>query len=268
MGLAAKQWSCQKGTIERDNFPASCSPIVNTMRKYFSLVLIFSFLGGSELFADEFTDLFNGKNLDGWKGRDGFWSVQDGAIVGETTKDNPAKPNTFLVWQGGPLADFELTCKVRFKGNNSGVQYRSELIDAENYALKGYQADLHPKPEFFGMMYGEKTGRGVIAQRFQRAIAGAKGKPKVVGAIGDPNQKLVDWDWNELRIVAVGNQMVHQVNGVNTMELTDLHPEAFARGVLGLQLHAGAPMRVEFKDIRYRPLKGKDAKAVLKEAQE
>ena len=115
---------------------------------------------------------------------------------------------------------------------------------------------------------GEKTGRGIIAQRFQRAVAGPKGKAKVVAAIGDPEQKLVDWEWNTLRIVAVGNQLIHQVNGINTMELTDNHPEALSKGVLGLQLHAGAPMRVEFKEIQYRPLKGKEAKAVLKAAKE
>lgn len=218
--------------------------------------------------AEELQSLFNGKNLDGWAGQAGFWSVQDGSIVGETTEDKPAKPNTFLVWQGGDVSDFELTCKVRFRGNNSGVQYRSELTDAEKFALKGYQADLHPKPEFFGMMYGEKTGRGIIAQRFQRAVAGPKGKAKVTATIGDPDQKLVDWEWNTLRIVAVGNQLIHQVNGINTMELTDNHPEAFSSGVLGLQLHQGAPMRVEFKDIQYRPLKGKEAKTLLNAAKE
>lgn len=245
-----------------------CPQSKNIMHKiygfFFGLILV-SF---GTVSAQELRDLFNGKNLDGWAGKAGFWSVQDGAIVGETTKENPAKPNTFLVWQDGKVSDFELTCKVRFKGNNSGVQYRSELFDAENYALKGYQADLHPKPEYFGMMYGEKTGRGVIAQRFQRVEAGPKGKPVVVAAIGDREQKLVDWDWNELRIVAVGNQMVHQVNGVNTMELTDSHPENFANGVLGLQLHAGPPMRVEFKDIQYRPLSGKKGVAVLDAARE
>lgn len=229
-----------------------------------SFILCMSFL--PVVTAEELTPLFNGKTLEGWAGQSGFWSVQDGAIVGETTKENPAKPNTFLVWQGGELSDFELTCKVRFRGNNSGVQYRSELTDPEKFALKGYQADLHPKPEYFGMMYGEKTGRGVIAQRFQRAVAGPKGKAKVIASIGDPEQKLVDWDWNTLRIVAVGNQLIHQVNGVNTMELIDNHPEAFSKGVLGLQLHAGAPMRVEFKDIQYRPLRGKEAKAVLNAA--
>jgi hypothetical protein len=70
--------------------------------------------------------LFNGKDLTGWKGLPQFWTVQDGVIVGETTKENPTKGNTFLVWQGGEVADFEITAEVRFKGNNSGLQYRSE----------------------------------------------------------------------------------------------------------------------------------------------
>lgn len=238
------------------------------MRTYQALTILLCISFTPLVSAQELQSLFNGKDLEGWKGRAGFWTVQDGSIVGETTKENPAKPNTFLVWQGGDVSDFELICKVRFRGNNSGVQYRSEITDPKTFALKGYQADLHPKPEYFGMMYGEKTGRGIIAQRFQRAIAGPKGKAKVIGSIGDKNQKLVDWDWNTLRIVAVGNQLIHQVNGVNTIELTDNHPEAFSRGVLGLQLHQGAPMRVEFKEIKYRPLQGKVAKQVLDAAKE
>ncbi len=238
------------------------------MQKLACLLFTFMVFMTSIVNAQEFQNLFNGKDLSGWAGADGFWTVQDGAIVGETTKEKPAKPNTFLVWQGGEVGDFEFKATVRFKGNNSGVQYRSELVDPEKFALKGYQADLHPKPEYFGMMYGEKTGRGIIAQRFQRVEAGAKGKPKVVAEIGDKNQNLVDWEWNEIRIVAVGNRMVHQINGVNTMDLTDNHPEAFLKGVLGLQLHAGPPMRVEFKNLQYRALNGKEAAAVLKAAVE
>ena len=218
--------------------------------------------------GQEFQNLFNGKDLDGWSGQAGFWSVQDGAIVGETTKENPAKPNTFLVWDGGEVADFELICKVRFRGNNSGVQYRSEVTDPVKFALKGYQADLHPKPEYFGMIYSEKTGRGIIAQRFTKAIVKPNGKTEKVAKVGDPNQNLTDWEWNTLRIVAVGNNLVHQINGVNTIELTDRHPDALSQGVLGLQLHAGPSMRVEFKDIQYRPLTGSTGKKLLKAAQE
>ncbi|MDV6031525.1 MAG: DUF1080 domain-containing protein [Phycisphaera sp. RhM] len=213
--------------------------------------------------AQEFESLFNGKDLSGWAGKAEFWSVKDGAIFGQTTKDKPTKGNTFLVWQGGGAADFVFKAKVRFSGNNSGVQYRSELIGKpENYVVKGYQADLHPKPEFFGMLYAEKW-RGIVAKRFQRVVVGDDGKPQVVGEVGDKDQKLVDTEWNELTIIAVGNRQIHQVNGVTTMDLTDNHPEAKRNGILALQLHAGSPMTVEFKDIRLRHLKDKDAKAAI-----
>ncbi len=210
--------------------------------------------------------LFNGKDLAGWKGLPQFWSVQDGAIVGETTAENPTKGNTFLIWQGGEPGDFEITCRVRFRGNNSGLQYRSSVVDEANFVLAGYQADLHPSQNYFGMLYGEKLGkRGIIAQRGQRVEVGPDGSAKVLGEVGD-KAELRDWEWNSLRVVAVGDRLVHQVNGVTTADITDQHPEALAKGVIGLQLHAGPPMRVEFKDIRLRKLSGDGARKTLEEA--
>ena len=216
--------------------------------------------------AQDFQSLFNGKDLSGWAGKTEFWSVKDGAIFGQTTKDKPTKGNTFLVWQGGDVADFVFKAKVRFAGNNSGVQYRSELVgQPADFVVKGYQADLHPKPEFFGMLYAEKW-RGIVAKRFQKVEVGKNGKPKVVGAIDDKNRKLVGTEWNELTIIAVGNRQIHQVNGITAMDLTDNHPDAKRKGILAIQLHAGSPMTVEVKDVRLRHLKGKDAQATLKAA--
>lgn len=213
--------------------------------------------------AQDFQSLFNGTDLSGWAGKTEFWSVKDGAIFGQTTEENPTEGNTFLVWQGGEVGDFVFKTKVRFSGNNSGVQYRSELVgEPEDFVVKGYQADLHPSPDYFGMLYAEKW-RGIVAQRFQRVVVGADGEPKVVGEVGDKNQQLVDNEWNELTITAVGNRLIHQVNGVTTMDLTDNHPEAKQKGILALQLHAGDPMTVEFKDIELRHLEGKDAEAAL-----
>jgi hypothetical protein len=230
--------------------------------KLLTTLLLFPVLAGTAG-AEEFQTLFNGKDLSGWAGKTEFWSVKDGAIFGQTAKDKPTKGNTFLVWQGGEVGDFVFKAKVRFSGNNSGVQYRSELVgDPEDFVVKGYQADLHPKPEFFGMLYAEKW-RGIVAKRFQRVVVGADGKPEVVGEVGDKKQKLVDNQWNELTIIAVGNRQIHQVNGITTMDLTDDHPEAKRKGILALQLHAGAPMTVEFKDIYLRHLKGEDAKAAI-----
>ncbi|MBT3212834.1 MAG: DUF1080 domain-containing protein, partial [Planctomycetaceae bacterium] len=218
------------------------------MIRILALPLFFVFAVAAH--AEEFQSLFNGKDLSGWAGKEGLWSVKDGAIFGQTTENDPLESNTFLVWQGGDVGNFILKLKVRFSGNNTGVQYRSELFgEPEGFAVKGYQADLHPKPEFYGMLYAEKW-RGIIAKRFQKVVVGDDGKPEVIGEVGDKNQKLVDSEWNELTITAVGNRQIHQVNGITTMDLTDNHPEAKRKGIIALQLHKGPPMKVEFKDIQ------------------
>ena len=210
----------------------------------------------------EFQSLFNGKDLEGWKGTDSLWSVADGIIVGQTTAEAPIAANTFLVWQGGDVADFEFRCKVRFNGVNSGVQYRSSYVNEESLALKGYQADLHPRPDYMGMLYSERTRRGIITTGGKRVVVPAEGKPKTVAQLvplkdPDPTQ------WNELRIVAVGNRMIHQLNDTTVVDVTDNSPDALSAGLLGLQLHRGDPMKAEFRDLQLRTLSGDDAKSTL-----
>ncbi|NNE91690.1 MAG: DUF1080 domain-containing protein [Verrucomicrobiales bacterium] len=235
------------------------------MKKLVSLFSIFVLAATSGM-AGEWKTLFDGKSLDGWEGHDKFWSVKDGTIHGQTTAENPTKGNTFLILKGEEVTDFEFVCQVKFGGNNSGVMYRSEVVDQDNFVMKGYQADLHPKHEYFGMLYGEKYGkRGIIAQRGQRVVAKADGSKEVVNVIGD-DTKLTDTEWNELRIVAVGNRLLHFVNGQIAMDLTDNHPDAMAKGKIGLQLHGGPPMFVNFKDLKLRHLEGDEAKKVLAEA--
>ena len=80
------------------------------------------------LSAGATVDLFNGKDLSGWLGKERFWKVENGTIIGETTPDNPTPANTFLIWKGGEVKDFEFSCQVKFQGNNSGVQYRSKAV--------------------------------------------------------------------------------------------------------------------------------------------
>ena len=132
--------------------------------------------------AAEGRSLFNGRNLEGWSGNVNNWSVQDGQIVG-TTVGNKIDANTFLIWQGGEVGDFRLTYQARLEGkNNSGVQYRSKLVDPKTWRVSGYQADIHPKPENTAMLYSEGTGRGIVAERGQKVVVDAEsGKPQVVG---------------------------------------------------------------------------------------
>ncbi len=215
--------------------------------------------------AADLEPIFNGKDLTGWHGLPGYWTVEDGAIVGETTKQTAIDANTFLIWDGGDVADFEFGATVRFKGNNSGVQYRSQVIDEKQSSLMGYQMDLHPSANFFGMLYGEKYGdRGKIATRGQRIEIDAAGTVNRLGDVGNKHP-LVDWQWNTVRIIAVGNRLIHQVGGVTTIDVTDNHKDAIAHGLLGLQLHKGPPMRVEFKDVQLRSLKPGQGKRLLEE---
>ena len=180
--------------------------------------------GLTSLSGQEFKSLFNGKNLDGWMGKEQFWKVENGAIVGETTKENPTKGNTFLIWKGGMVQDFEFSCMVKFKGNNSGVQYRSQPVgDLKDFVLRGYQADLHPKQDFFGMLYGEKFGkRGIIAKRWQKADAKGDKGVKILGTVGDKTQ-LNGEEWNKLTVLVVGNRLIHKVNDVVTVDLSLIH---------------------------------------------
>ena len=234
--------------------------------KFVHLLLTTQFLF-SFLSAHGDIHLFNGKDLSGWLGKKEFWRVENGTIVGETTKEIPTNGNTFLIWKGGEVKDFEFSCQVKFQGNNSGVQYRSEAVgDLNDCVLRGYQADLHPKQEFFGMLYGEKFGkRGIIARRWQKVDARGDKDVRVLGIVGDKT-KLDGTQWNKLSIVAVGNRMIHLVNDVITVDITEKHPSAISKGHLGLQLHQGAPMKVEFKELKYRKLTGKDAKKALNQA--
>jgi putative heme-binding domain-containing protein len=232
-----------------------------------SSCVIASFLGLTSLSAQKTINLFNGKDLSGWIGKDQFWKVENGTIIGETTADNPTSANTFLIWKGGEVKDFEFSCQVKFQGNNSGVQYRSKAVgDVKDCVLTGYQADLHPKQEFFGMLYGEKYGkRGIIARRWQKADARGDKDVKILGSVGDKTE-LDGAKWNKLTIVAVGNRLIHMVNDVVTVDVTENHPDAIAQGHLGLQLHRGAPMKVEFKALKYRKLSGAAAKKALEKA--
>ena len=124
--------------------------------------------------ADEpgFVSLFNGKDLSGWEGLSPHWSVEDGAITGRTTAETALKGhNTFLVWQGGSPADFELRAKFKLQGGNSGIQYRSKLLDPAKFIVGGYQADIDTTGRYIGINYEEK-GRGILTERGQKVEIG------------------------------------------------------------------------------------------------
>ncbi|MCE9630924.1 MAG: DUF1080 domain-containing protein [Planctomycetia bacterium] len=195
--------------------------------------------------------IFNGTSLEGWEGNPDFWRVEEGAIVGQTTAENPTKGNTFLIWRQGLVDNFDLTFTYRLTGGNSGVQYRSK--DYGNFVVGGYQGDFESGPTYSGIMYEEK-GRGILAKRGERitiAADGTKTAGEPIGKTEDLQKVIKTGDWNEYRIVAQGPRLQHFINGQLMSETIDEQPGKRAtQGVLALQLHAGPPMKVEFKDIR------------------
>lgn len=208
--------------------------------------------------------LFNGKDLSGWDGDPNLWSVRNGAIHGETTKDHPTHGNTFLIWTGGTVSDFELRLSVRIHHGNSGIQYRSKHLDRtkpNRWIVSGYQAEVANEPGRAGFLYHER-GRGRICLVGEKVVMTPDGKKKVVGSLGDRKAIAAvyrkarsedDPPWNEYVIIAKGNHLRHWINGVQTIDLVDDDPKGrLLSGIIALQIHAGGPMWVEFKDLRLK----------------
>jgi hypothetical protein len=206
--------------------------------------------------ADEPQMIFNGRDLSGWDGDPAVWSVEDEAIVGRTTADAPLKDNTFLIWKDGELRDFRLRLEYRIDGGNSGVQYRSKVVDPEKWIVGGYQADIDSKPVYTGILYDER-GRAILANRGERATIDRDGK-RTATRFADAAELMKSVktdDWNEYIIEARGPHLRHTINGKLMSETVDNDAEkAVASGILALQLHQGPPMTVRFRKIMLETL--------------
>ena len=167
---------------------------------------------------------FNGKDLTGWYGDKDLWKVEDGQIVGKT--DTGLKHNEFLKTRKS-FGDFHLVVKIKLVPNeaNSGIQFHSEPF--EGYEMKGPQADAGKG--WWGKLY-EENGRGIISDK--------SGEPFL-----KPNE------WNTYEVLAVGSKVRTAINGHLCVDLDD--PKISQRGIFGLQVHAGGPTEVRFKDFDF-----------------
>ncbi len=222
--------------------------------------------------ADGFRPLFNGKDLTGWTGDMKFWRVENGEIVGETTPDNEAPHNTFLIYRDKEFGNFELKFSYQVTGYNSGVQYRS--VEQDDFVVTGYQADFEdrhhkadggPIDRFSGMFFEEK-GRMFMGQRGEAVIVRENTenprKPHIekIADLGTPAEleKAIDrGGWNDYRIIANGYQFTHIIND-HIMSIG--HDEDLkhrrASGIIAFQLHSGPPMQIRIKDLRIREIGG------------
>jgi hypothetical protein len=179
------------------------------------------------------TSLFNGKDFTGWEVPEGniWWTIADGVL---TTKNGPEKKASVL-WTTKQYEDFVIELEFRFgEGTiDSGVFLRSinEQIQI------GISASLH---------------RDMTCSPY----IGSKGKYPVEAE--GVKELLKQDDWNKLKIQTLGNVYTVWLNGKQVLQYTS--DTAIEEGPIGLQLHAGKIMAIDFRNITLMELKG-EAKA-------
>ncbi len=206
-----------------------------------------------------FVSISNGRDLKGWKGDSTYWRVENGLLIGEVTPSTLLKQNSFIIYQDKMPANFELKVEYRVSAKgNSGINYRSVLIDGERFALKGYQADIDGEDNWSGQNY-EERGREFLALRGQKVVIETNDKIQLTDTLGtkaDLQKFIRKEDWNEYHLIINGNRLQHFINGVLMSDVTDqdsVH-QTFT-GYLGVQVHVGPPMKIEYRDFRVKKLK-------------
>lgn len=221
-----------------------------------------------------FVQIFDGKTLNGWEGDPNYWRVENGNLVGEITPDKLLKTNNFIIWRGGKPADFELTLEFKItKTGNSGINYRSVELPNVPHALKGYQADIDGANRYTGQNYEERA-RTTLAYRGEKVTVNAPGSSSdslqehiknnawmqrtVTGSLGSSDSlqsKIHEEDWNSCHLIIKGNHLQHYINGILMSDVTDNDPvNGKSSGLLGVQVHVGPPMKVEYRNIRLKQL--------------
>jgi hypothetical protein len=202
--------------------------------------------------------IFDGASLKNWEGNLDIWRLEDGAIVGESTREKPSG-TTYMIWKAGEPANFELKAEMKLEGAglNSGIQYRSALnpgaVQGANakWNLKGYQADFDFAGRYTGQLYEQGTPRGIIAWRGQVVRAERGKKPRLLSILGDSDElksHVKTGDWNQVHVIARGNTLIHIVNGhVMSIFIDDDPSMSAAKGVIGLQIEGTG--KVSFRNI-------------------
>jgi hypothetical protein len=206
---------------------------------------------------DGFVPIFDGTFKD-WDGDPVYWRVENSSLVGEVRADTLLKRNSFMIWRGGEVTDFELKLEYRVSAEgNSGINYRSSEVPDAKWAMRGYQADIDGRDQWSGQNY-EERGRTFLAYRGQSAVMKPGAGPEIVKVLGDRaelQKKVRKEDWNEVHIVARGKLLRHFTNGVLMSEVRDEDLEKRRmKGLLGVQVHTGPPMKIEFRKIRLKRL--------------
>jgi hypothetical protein len=177
--------------------------------------------------------LFDGQTLHGWEGETNkVWRIESGTIVGGSMQGNPQ--NEFLATLKS-YRNFELNLQYQLVGTegfvNGGVQFRSKRLADPSHEMIGYQADIGPGKS--GNLYDESRRRKTLAEADRDVVAKAE-KPG---------------DWNQLKIRAQGDRVVLMLNGITTVDYTEVEPGIERDGVIALQIHGNNNAVIRFRDI-------------------
>jgi hypothetical protein len=207
-----------------------------------------------------FVSIFDGKTLDGWEGDPKYWRAAEGIMTGQITPDTLIKSNTFLIWRGGSPRDFELKVDYRITtGGNSGINYRSVVVPdsvtpTNRFAMRGYQCDIDGQNRYTGNNYEEK-GRLFLAVRGQVTRVTGKRAPVVMSTLGDNKELagLLTSDWNAIHLNIRGNVLMHSINGrLMSVTIDDDSAGRAMEGLIGVQVHVGGPMKIEYRNWRLK----------------
>ncbi len=206
--------------------------------------------------------IFDGKTLDGWEGDPKYWRVENGCLTGEITPQTIVKSNTFIIWRGGAPKDFELKVEYQItSGGNSGVNYRSVVVPdpvtpSNRFAMRGYQADIDGRNVYTGQNYEEK-GRLFLALRGQMTHVLPGRKPIILSSLGDGNElkNVITPEWNQYHLIIRGNILIHILNGrLMSAVIDDDESGRKMEGLIGVQVHVGGPMKVQYRSFRLKEL--------------
>ena len=219
--------------------------------------------------------IFNGKDLEGWSGDPKYWRVENGVLIGEVTPETILKRNSFVIYEKEQPENFELKLEYRITNSgNSGINYRSQIIDNIPFALRGYQCDIDGKNKYTGQNYEEKKrttlayyGEIVTIPQMPDSIPKTNLRKNVkkncwqTRTIADTKSKsqlkanIKSNDWNSVHLIIKDNKMQHYINGVLFSEVNDLDEiNSSFKGYIGVQVHVGPPMKVEYKTIKLKHL--------------
>ena len=207
-----------------------------------------------------FQPIFDGKTLAGWEGNQTYWRAENGSLVGEITASTVIKSNTFIIWRGGSPKDFELKLDYRItQTGNSGINYRSVVVPDpvtpdNKFAMRGYQYDLDGAKRYDGNNYEEK-GRLFLAVRGQISHVVGGRPPVVLASFADTNDlaSVVTNGWNAAHLIVRGNTATHILNGrLMSITVDDDVPNRRMDGLIGVQVHVGPPMKVEYRNMRLK----------------